>query len=250
MTYPEFMADLEKKLRPDQVDKSLVAPGGDGLGKPTVAEAVKALLRKGWAKTMPVPQISSGAISEYPELIGRIENKFHDYFEKLGDDPKWKRRLIEANIRTYELSRDISILRQQEHDQHVLDLMTREKDPTDTKEKDKKYGLGLNRDDLVVDTEASSVDGATTHSKVNFRDTFRMHPDTEDLISRLPAGYDSGWLGVTLWADQLGNKDYESAGPGFADTQVTHYRSKAVWSNVYYKAGLRLGSLSLSCRLG
>jgi hypothetical protein len=81
LKYHEFMADLEVKL--DQgphgdIDKSLVAPKAEGDGKPTVAEAVDALMKKGWAGNMPVSQVTSGRSNDYPELLGRVDKKFQD----------------------------------------------------------------------------------------------------------------------------------------------------------------------------
>ncbi|KIL86411.1 hypothetical protein FAVG1_10240 [Fusarium avenaceum] len=246
LTYAEFMSDLQMKLLPGKVDNSLVAPGGDGFKGPTVAEAVDALKKNGWAMGMNVLLVTSGRSNDYTELIGRVNKKFQDYFDKLGDDPKWKRKLIEANSRTHQLSRDIVALRQQEHDRFVLTLLTREKDKEGAKKKG--HGLGLTRDELVIEKVPSSVDGGPTHERVDFGQTMMNHPDPDGFLRKLPDGYTLGWQGVATWADELGNALYQEGVPEFTDANKSHHVVKMLWIDMYDKAGKRLGGISPSCR--
>ncbi|KAF4964636.1 hypothetical protein FSARC_7462 [Fusarium sarcochroum] len=194
LTYSEFMSDFEMKLKPGLVDNSLVAPNGEGKGVPTVAEAVDDLKTRGWAMTMDVNQVTSGRTKDYAELLGRVDKKVDDYFEKLKDDPKWNRKLIEVNMRTHKLAGEIAAVRRQEAEEWLIRQLTRD---VDAKE-DRKYGLGLSRDDLVITTERSTVPGATTYDKVHLPESFMEHPDQADFLRKLnAAGIKDGMIGLT-----------------------------------------------------
>jgi len=246
LTYREFMSDLEGKLTEIDVDRTLVAPGGEGPGKPTVAEAVNALKKKGWATTMPVDQITSGRTSDYNDLMGRADAKLQSYFDDPLLDPKWKRRLIEVNLRTHELSREIVALRQQEFDGYVLKLLTKGRD---TEDATKIGGLGMRRDELVME-EVTSFDGKTRYERVDLGQTFMNHPDPDGLLARLPKAYKKDWQGVVNWLEDLGNdlaNPKNTLGPEFTAPQKTHYVVKTTWSSIYRNARMRLGILSPSC---
>jgi hypothetical protein len=250
LTYAEFQADLEKKLTPNGVDKTLVAPGGDGFKQPTVAEAVDKLKNKGWAMPMDVSQVTSGASNDYNELIGRINKKFQAYYNTLGNDEKWNRKLIETNQRTAKLSEEISALRQQEADEWVLKQMTRDVDPDNTPDNKKAYGLGLSRSDLVIDNPKSPVDGATSWERVNFGESFMGMTEAqskafEEKLAK--AGIKDGVIGLVKWADNLGNQNFANFGPGFSDQNESHFRVNEIWKNTYNSAVKRMGGLSASC---
>ncbi|KAG8673807.1 hypothetical protein FPOAC2_07278 [Fusarium poae] len=245
LTYAEFMADLEKKLSPIDVDKSLVAPNGEGVGKPTTAQAVDALKTKGWAQPMDVDQVTSGRSKNYMELVGRVDKKFQDYFTNLGNDDKWKRRLIETNMRTEKLSNDIVQLRKQEADEWLIKQITRQVDPPNTPNDKKAYGLGINRNDLVINKLTSPVDGATTYERVDLIESYLNKPDA--LNKQLKAaGVSNGIEGLVKWADNLGNvanKAFANAGPGYSDQNVSHHAAKVVWTDAHKNASNRLGNI-------
>jgi hypothetical protein len=250
LTYAEFQADLEKKLTPSGVDKTLVAPGGDGFKQPTVAEAVDKLKMKGWAMPMDVAQVTSGASNDYNELMGRVNKKFQAYYNTLGNDEKWNRKLIETNQRTSQLSKEIVSLRQQEVDEWVLKQMTREVDPPNTPENKKGYGLGLSRDDLVITNVQSSVDGATTWERVDFGESFMgmNEAQSEAFEKKLAAaGIKGGVIGLVNWADNLGNPNFANFGPGYTEQNGSHFRVHEVWKSLYNSAVKRMGGLSGSC---
>ncbi|GKU06117.1 hypothetical protein FLAG1_09323 [Fusarium langsethiae] len=244
LTYAEFMADLEKKLTPDGVDKSLVAPNGEGLGNPTTEKAVDALKSKGWAMPMAVDQVTSGRSNDYAELMGRVDKKFQAYYTDLGNDNTWKRRLVETNMRTEKLSKEIVSLRKQEADEWLLKQMTREVDPAGTPNDKKRYGLGLNRNELVVEKVTSTVPGATTYERVDLVQTFLDHPDRAAFERKLKAaGINNGIQGLVNWADNLGNQKFASWGPGYSQMNESHDMAKTVWTTVHKNASDRLGGI-------
>lgn len=248
LTYPEFMADMEKQLTHVGVDRSLKAPNGEGFGIPTVAEAVDALKAKGWAMPMDVSQVTSGRSGDYSELMGRVSIKFQDYFDKLGDDPKWKRKLIETNMRTHKLSGEIVSLRQQEADEWLMKQITRPVDPPGIPEEERRYGLGLDRNELVVERVPSSVPGATTYERVDLVRTFLEHPNRNRLLTQLGnAGIRGGIKGLVNWGDNLGNDQFAHWGPGYSDMNRSHAMAQMVWTNVHSDARKRLNGLSASC---
>ncbi|KAF5664956.1 hypothetical protein FHETE_6816 [Fusarium heterosporum] len=248
LTYAEFQADMEKKLKPMYVDKSLKAPRADGFGNPTVAEAADALKKKGWAMKMDVSQITSGVSNDYVQLIGRVNKKFQDYYDTLGSDPKWKRKLIEANMRTHTLSKEIVALRRQEADEWLLKQMTRSVDPPGTPDADKAYGLGLDRKDLVIETLESPVPGAGKWERVDFGQTIMNHPDLEAFKKKLAdAGIKGGVQGLINWADNLGNEMFASHGPGYTNQNKSHAQAQVAWDDAHSSAERRLGGLSESC---
>ncbi|VTO88651.1 unnamed protein product [Fusarium graminearum] len=183
------------------MDYSLQAPNSEGMvpdkdgqasGKPSVAEAVETLKLK-----------------DYGELVGRVDKKFQDYYDKLGSDPKWKRKLIETNQRTNKLTGEIVALRQQEADDWVIKQLTQDADHNNPKvpDEDKKLGIGLSRDDLVIERVRSSIPGATTYERVDLLRTFLEHPNQAEFLEKLStAGIKGGIQGLINWADMLGNE--------------------------------------------
>ncbi|RGP63234.1 hypothetical protein FLONG3_9990 [Fusarium longipes] len=248
LTYAEFQADLMKKLNTFDVDKTVVAPGAEGNNKPTVAEAVDKLKSKGWAMPLDVEQATSGKSKDYNDLIGRVNAKFQEYYNTPTDDDTLKRKLIETNMRTESLSKDIVALRQQEADEWVLRQMTRDVDSPNASRK--AYGLGLSRDDLVITTVTSEVDGATKWEKVDFAATFRDMSDEEsEAFNRklVAAGITDGKFGLVSWADNLGNQVFAGFGPGYSDQNESHFQVSQTWKNTHTSAVRRLGGLSASC---
>ncbi|KAM0491820.1 hypothetical protein ACHAP8_010324 [Fusarium lateritium] len=241
LTYAEFMADLEKKLNPLGVDNSLTAPNSDS----TTEKAVDALKTKGWAQPMDVDQVTSGRSKDYMELVGRVDKKFQDYYTKLGGKDEWKRKLVETNLRTEKLSKDIVQLRKQEADEWLLKQMTREVDPPGTPDDKKKYGLGLNRNDLVVEKVTSPVAGATTYERVDLIESFLKHPNPNAFTAQLrAAGVNGGIQGLVKWADNLGNQNFAQFGPGYSDQNESHHMAKTVWTDAHKNAVNRVGSIT------
>ncbi|CAG1996160.1 unnamed protein product [Fusarium graminearum] len=259
LSYAEFMADLEAKLTPLDMDYSLQAPNSEGIvpgkdgqasGKPSVAEAVETLKLKGWAQTMKVDQVTSGKTKDYGELVGRVDKKFQDYYDKLGSDPKWKRKLIETNQRTNKLTGEIVALRQQEADDWVIKQLTQDADHNNPKvpDEDKKLGIGLSRDDLVIERVRSSIPGATTYERVDLVRTFLEHPNQAEFLEKLStAGIKGGIQGLINWADMLGNERYANWGAGFTDANKSHHQAKSLWLAMHDSSTKRLGGLSPSC---
>ncbi|KAM5353885.1 hypothetical protein ACJ41O_000535 [Fusarium nematophilum] len=248
LTYAEFQADLQKKLTPAGVDKSLKAPNAEGVGMPTVPEAVNALKSKGWAMPMDISQITNGKSNDYNQLIGRVNKKFQDYYDTLGNDSKRKRKLIETNMRTHKLSSEIMALRRQEADEWLLTQLTREVDPAGTPDDKKAYGLGLDREELVIEKVKSSVPGASTWERVDLVQTLLDHPDPAAFEKKLSnAGIEDGIQGLVKWADNLGNEKFAKYGPGYTKQNKTHAQALSVWGDAHSSAEKRLGGLSASC---
>ncbi|KAF4990495.1 hypothetical protein FGRMN_8426 [Fusarium graminum] len=234
LTYAEFQADLMKKLTPIWVDKTLIAPGDQGIDKPTVAEAVDKLKSKGWAMPLDVSQVAGPGEdkNDYNGLISRVNSKFQAYYDSTDDNDKWRSRLVRTNQRTAKLSEDIVALRQQEADEWLLKQMTRDVDTATTPEKKKAYGLGLSRDDLVIVEETSTVDGATKWERVDIPETFlnlsgdRLKAFETKLTN---AGIKDGIAGLIKWADNLGNQNFAGFGPGYSDQNESHFKVHATW---------------------
>ncbi|RSL82510.1 hypothetical protein CDV31_016930 [Fusarium ambrosium] len=241
LTYAEFQADLQKKLTPIDVDKSLKLV--------TVPEAVDALKSKGWAMTMDVSQITSGKSRDYDDLITRVNKKFQAYYDTLGDDPKWQGKLMETNKRTHALSEEIMALRRQEADEWLLKQLTRDADPDGTPENKRSYGLGLDRQDLVIEKHKSSVPGASTWEKVNLVRTFLEHPDPAALREKLrSAGIKNGHsTNLVKWSKNLGNPAFAKYGPGYSEQNKTHAQALSVWHTVHSSAKKRVNKEPASC---
>ncbi|KAJ4250227.1 hypothetical protein NW762_012042 [Fusarium torreyae] len=239
LTYPEFMADLEQKFTGQDFvpDPTLKAPGSEGPGSPSILEG----LQQAWLMQVKFITPDEKTVKDHETFLSLVDKKYHELQVQFGDDPRYEKLFDETNDRAKKLVEEINAIRKQETEEHTKVQITTAVDAKGTKENKKKYGLGLDEADLVIEQVQTMVPGQTwAYDKVNIAETITKKSQEQRLFREIKQGRHRKVAGLASWACNLGNANLAKNGPISPDN-IGHNTSSEAWKGVESRAVAGLG---------
>ncbi|KAI8235447.1 hypothetical protein K4K55_004256 [Colletotrichum sp. SAR 10_96] len=269
LTYGQFQARVEglewAKMLPEDKAKyeQLKAPWSDVDGKtPTTYQCVDQLMEMGLNKQLKVTEFDTTLDnkrfsadykpkrggnpslynkddpfnSAYSYFSERVEKQFQDFRSK--DDPKFKAVIEKNNNLGKELLESITTLRAEDKLNHMY------KQLQDGVADEKRKGLGIPKDKIVVESNApSKVQNGKPYQNINIAQTMaNAWADTKTREELQAKGFKNA-DDLANWANDLGNPD-KTQPQDWSELNKSHFRSAKTWNSGLVKSKMTVAELS------